>query len=131
MVTQPLMYANHRQASGYPQIYADKLMAEGTLPDEPDQMIRNTASIWIGRTALQPGLSGYKQQVPVDWMPFLKQPNYRRPAIPVDSDGGTEALVPASDACPEGFTLHSRVKKIINDRAAMGEGRAAARLGYG
>ncbi|MBK8318459.1 MAG: hypothetical protein IPL05_07670 [Betaproteobacteria bacterium] len=37
----------------------------------------------------------------------------------------------SSTTFPEGFTLHSRVKKIAEDRAAMGEGKLPVDWGMG
>ncbi len=124
MVTQPLMYKIIAKHPGTRKLYGDKLIAEGTLPaDGPDQMIKEYREhLDKGELLYNPVLAGYKHPMTIDWTPFLTK-NYIETCdtrVPVAE---LQRLAQRLTALPEGFTLHSRVKKIVEDRAAMGEGK--------
>jgi 2-oxoglutarate dehydrogenase E1 component len=124
MVTQPLMYKIISKHPGTRKLYGDKLIAEGSLPaDGPDQMIAEyRAHLDKGELLYNPVLAGYKHPNMIDWTPFLSK-NYIETCdttVPVKE---LQRLSKCLTALPEGFTLHSRVKKIVEDRAAMGEGK--------
>jgi 2-oxoglutarate dehydrogenase E1 component len=123
MVTQPLMYKHHRQASGYPQALRDKLVAEGTLAaDGPDQMIKEYREhLDKGELLYNPVLAGYKQIC--GRLDAVPDEEVHRDLRYHGAGEGTEALAQRLTDIAEGFALHSRVKKIIEDRAAMGEGK--------
>ena len=124
MVTQPLMYKIVAKHPGTRKLYGDKLISEGVLPaDGPDQMITQYREhLDKGELLYNPVLAGYLHPNVIDWTPFLVK-NYVE---------NCDTSVPASELArlserlttfPEGFTLHSRVKKVVEDRAAMGEGK--------
>jgi 2-oxoglutarate dehydrogenase E1 component len=124
MVTQPLMYKIIAKHPGTRKLYGDKLIAEGTLAaDGPDQMIAEyRAHLDKGELLYNPVLAGYKHPNTIDWTPYLTK-NYIETCdttVPVKE---LKRLAQRLTALPEGFTLHSRVKKIVEDRAAMGEGK--------
>jgi len=124
MVTQPLMYKKIAQHPGTRKLYADKLVAEGVLPAEgPDDMIKEyRAHLDKGELLYNPVLAGYKHPMTIDWSPFLTKkyiPNCDT-TVPLKE---LKRLSVALTTIPEGFTLHNRVKKIIEDRRAMGEGK--------
>ncbi|PKO34336.1 MAG: 2-oxoglutarate dehydrogenase E1 component [Betaproteobacteria bacterium HGW-Betaproteobacteria-7] len=123
MVTQPLMYKIIAKHPGTRKLYGDKLVAEGTLPAEgPDQMIQEYREhLDKGELLYNPVLAGYKHPMTIDWTPFLTKGyietcDTRVPAKEL------KRLAQRLTTFPEGFALHSRVKKIVEDRAAMGEG---------
>ncbi len=124
MVTQPLMYKKVQAHPGTRKVYADKLVAEGTLAaDEPDNMIKEYRThLDKGELLYNPVLSDYKRTHAQDWKPYqtkkyIETCDTRVPAKEIQRLSGRLTAV------PEGFTLHSRVKKIIEDRRAMGEGK--------
>ena len=124
MVTQPLMYKIIAKHPGTRKLYGDKLVAEGTLPaDGPDQMIKEYREhLDKGELLYNPVLAGYKHPMTIDWTPFLTK-NYIETCdtrVPAEE---LKRLSQRLTTLPEGFTLHSRVKKIVEDRAAMGEGK--------
>ena len=124
MVTQPLMYKKVAQHPGTRKLYGDKLVAEGVLPaDGPDQMIKEyRAHLDKGELLYNPVLAGYKHPNTIDWTPFLTKGYIETcdTTVPLKE---LKRLSKRLTAMPEGFTLHSRVKKIVEDRAAMGEGK--------
>ncbi|MFA7292250.1 MAG: 2-oxoglutarate dehydrogenase E1 component [Rhodocyclaceae bacterium] len=124
MVTQPLMYKKIAQHPGTRKLYADKLVAEGVLPaDGPDTMIKEYREhLDKGELLYNPVLAGYKHPMTIDWSPYLTKkyiPNCDT-TVPLKE---LKRLSVGLTTIPEGFTLHNRVKKIIDDRRAMGEGK--------
>ena len=132
MVTQPLMYHIIQKHPGTRKLYADRLIAERTLTaDEPDRMIAEyRAQLDRGELIHNPVLSGHNRQFSAEWSPFHKQAytDEAKTAIPVKE---IRRLAEALTAVPDGFVLHSRVKKIIDDRAAMGRGEIPLDWGMG
>jgi 2-oxoglutarate dehydrogenase E1 component len=132
MVTQPLMYRKIGKHPGTRQIYADRLVAEGTLAaDEPDRMIQEYREhLDRGELLYNPVLSGHSSKYAVDWTPFIGQPytDDADTSIPIQE---ARRLSERLSTLPEGFKLHSRVQKIINDRASMGKGELPLDWGMG
>ncbi|MDX9700308.1 MAG: 2-oxoglutarate dehydrogenase E1 component [Rhodocyclaceae bacterium] len=123
MVTQPLMYRSVQKHPGTRKLYADRLVAEGSITaDEPDKMIAEYREhLDRGELLYNPVLSGHNRQYAVDWTPFLKQP-YTDEAVTAIPPQEVQRLGERLSTIPDGFSLHSRVKKIIDDRAAMARG---------
>ncbi|MDR1995009.1 2-oxoglutarate dehydrogenase E1 component [Azonexus sp.] len=124
MVTQPLMYKIIAKHPGTRKLYGDKLVAEGTLAAEgPDQMIKEYREhLDQGELLYNPVLAGYKHPMIIDWTPFLTK-HYIETCDTTVPMAELQRLAKRLTDIPEGFTLHSRVKKIVEDRAAMGEGK--------
>lgn len=124
MVTQPLMYKIIAKHPGTRKLYGDKLVAEGTLTaDGPDLMIQEYREhLDQGELLYNPVLAGYKHPMIIDWTPFLTK-NYIETCDTTVPMAELQRLARRLTDIPEGFTLHSRVKKIVEDRAAMGEGK--------
>ncbi len=124
MVTQPLMYKIISKHPGTRKVYGDKLVAEGTLPaDGPDQMIKEYREhLDKGELLYNPVLAGYKHPNTIDWTPFLTKQYIETcdTTVPLKE---LKRLSQRLTTIPEGFSLHSRVKKIVEDRAAMGDGK--------
>ncbi|MFN3986305.1 MAG: 2-oxoglutarate dehydrogenase E1 component [Rhodocyclaceae bacterium] len=132
MVTQPLMYSKVAKHPGTRKLYADRLVAEASISnDEPEQIIKEYREhLDRGELLYNPVLSGHSSKYAVDWSPFLKQPytDEADTAIPAQE---VVRLSERLTTLPEGFTLHSRVKKIIDDRAAMARGELLFDWGMG
>ena len=132
MVTQPLMYKKIQAHPGTRKVYADKLVSQGVIgADDPDQMIQDfRAALDEGRLIDNPVLTNHQRMFAVDWTPLLGH-DYTDNCdtkVPVPE---IERLSKAVTSVPEGFTLHSRVAKIIEDRKAMGEGKLPIDWGMG
>ena len=132
MVTQPLMYRKIQQHPGTRKLYADRLVAEGTLSaDEPEKMIAEYREhLDKGELLYNPVLSGHSRQFSVDWSPYLKQPYTDEAGTSIPAQE-VKRLAERLTAIPDNFTLQSRVKKIIQDRAAMGRGELPLDWGMG
>ncbi|PKO92861.1 MAG: 2-oxoglutarate dehydrogenase E1 component [Betaproteobacteria bacterium HGW-Betaproteobacteria-10] len=124
MVTQPLMYKIISKHPGTRKLYGDKLIAEGVLSAEgPDQMIQEYREhLDKGELLYNPVLAGYKHPNMIDWTPFLTK-NYIETCDTTVPMKELQRLSQRLTTFPEGYVLHSRVKKIADDRAAMGEGK--------
>jgi len=123
MVTQPLMYKRIAAHPGTRQLYANKLVAEGVLSGSgPDEMIQNYRDhLDRGELLYNPVIAGYTNPILIDWTPFLPGKYIQNcdTTVPLkEIKRLSERLV----AIPENFTLHSRVKKIMDDRRLMGQG---------
>ncbi|MBK7664859.1 MAG: 2-oxoglutarate dehydrogenase E1 component [Sterolibacteriaceae bacterium] len=132
MVTQPLMYKKIQAHPGTRKVYADKLVSQGVIgADDPEQMIQDfRAALDEGRLIDNPVLTNHQRMFAVDWTPLLGH-DYTDNCdtkVPVPE---IERLSKAVTSVPEGFTLHSRVAKIIEDRKAMGEGKLPIDWGMG
>ena len=124
MVTQPLMYKIIAKHPGTRKLFGDKLIAEGILPaDGPERMIAEYREhLDKGELLYNPVLAGYKHPNNIDWMPFLSKGYIENcdTTVPLKE---LKRLSKRLTTFPEGFVLQSRVKKIVEDRAAMGEGK--------
>ena len=132
MVTQPLMYRKIAKHPGTRKIYADRLVQETVCsPDEPEEMIAQYREhLDKGELLANPVLSGHNRHFAVDWTPFVgkQYTDEADTSVPLKE---LKRLAERLTTVPEGFALHSRVKKIINDRAAMGRGEQPIDWGMG
>ena len=124
MVTQPLMYKRISAHPGTRKLYADRLVAEGVISeDDANKMIEDyRAALDKGFHTNKTILSNYKPPYSIDWAAFAG----KRWTDAVDTGVALRKLKAFSKKLtdvPEGFTLHSRVAKIVADRRAMGEGK--------
>ncbi|MBS1189289.1 MAG: 2-oxoglutarate dehydrogenase component [Rhodocyclaceae bacterium] len=124
MVTQPLMYKKISQHPGTRRLYGDKLVAEGVLPaDGPDQMIKEYRDhLDRGELLYNPVIAGYKHPNTIDWTPYLTK-QYIETCDTRVPMAELQRLTQRLTDLPKGFSLHSRVKKIVEDRAAMGDSK--------
>ncbi|HOM15520.1 MAG TPA: 2-oxoglutarate dehydrogenase E1 component, partial [Rubrivivax sp.] len=75
-------------------------------------------------------LTNFKSKYAVDWSPFLNQKwtDAADTAIPLAE---WKRLAERITTVPEGFTVHTLVKKVLEDRAAMGRGEINVDWGMG
>jgi 2-oxoglutarate dehydrogenase E1 component len=132
MVTQPLMYKKIAQHPGTRKQYGDRLIAQGVCtPDEPDAVIQEyRGALDRGELLYNPVLGNVNNKLMADWAPYIKQPytDECKTAVPV---ADLKRLSKELTTIPEGFVLHSRVQKIIDDRRLMGEGKLPLDWGMG
>lgn len=138
MVTQPLMYKKVSAHPGTRKLYADRLVAAGVLEaDEPERMIKDyRAALDEGRHLVDPVISNYKSKAASDWAPHVGV-RYTEKCDTSVTIKELRRLAERLTDVPPSFTLHSRVRKIIDDRKAMGIGKLpvdwgmAENLAYG
>ena len=124
LVTQPLMYKKIAQHPGTRKLYADKLVAEGTLAaHEPEDMIKNfRAALDAGQNTNAAILYGIRPALAVDWAPYLKI-DWRHPADTAVPLADLKALADKLTTFPRDFKLHPTVERLIAARKQMGEGK--------
>ena len=131
-LTQPLMYKKIAAHPGTRKLYADKLVAQGVLrPEEPEEMVKAyRAAMDAGRHTVDPVLTNFKSKYAVDWSPFLgkKWTDAADTAIPLAE---WKRLAERITTLPANITPHPLVKKVYDDRAAMGRGEIAVDWGMG
>ncbi|MDP9600454.1 2-oxoglutarate dehydrogenase E1 component [Variovorax sp. NFACC27] len=130
-LTQPLMYKKIAQHPGTRRLYADKLAAQGMGDTLGDDMVKAyRAAMDAGKHTIDPVLTNFKSKYAVDWSPFLnkKWTDAGDTAIPTTE---WKRLAEKITTVPQGFTVHPLVKKVLDDRAAMGRGDVNVDWGMG
>jgi 2-oxoglutarate dehydrogenase E1 component len=130
-LTQPLMYKKISAHPGTRKLFADKLTAQGlgeTLGDDMAKAYR--AALDEGRHAADPVLTNFKTKFTVDWAPFLgkKWTDVGDTALPL---GEWKRLAERLTTIPSTVTPHQLVRKVYDDRAAMGRGDIPVDWGMG
>ena len=131
-LTQPLMYKKISVHPGTRKVYGDKLAAQGVLPPSgPDDMVKAfRAAMDAGKHTVDPVLTNFKSKYAVDWAPFLgkKWTDACDTAIPMSE---WKRLSEKITTLPANITPHQLVKKVYDDRAAMGRGDINVDWGMG
>lgn len=130
-LTQPLMYKKIAQHPGTRKLYADRLAAQGlgeTLGDDMVKAMR--AALDAGKNTIDPVLTNFKSKYAVDWSPYLskKWTDAGDTAIPMAE---WKRLAEKISTIPATVTPHQLVKKVYDDRAAMGRGDIPVDWGMG
>jgi 2-oxoglutarate dehydrogenase E1 component len=130
-MTQPLMYKKIAIHPGTRKLYADKLQAQGMGDTLGDDMVKATrAALDAGKSTFDPVLTNFKSKYAVDWAPYLgkKWTDAGDTAIPMAE---WKRLATSITTIPATVTPHSLVKKVYDDRAAMGRGDIPVDWGMG
>ena len=131
-LTQPLMYKKIGAHPGTRKLYGDKLVTQGVLPaDGPDAMVKTyRAAMDAGKHTVDPVLTNFKNKYAVDWSPYLnkKWTDAAETAIPLAE---WKRLADKITTIPATVTPHQLVKKVYDDRAAMGRGEIPVDWGMG
>jgi len=131
MLTQPLMYKKIAQHPGTRKLYADKLAAQGLGESLGDDMAKAyRTAMDAGKHTIDPVLTNFKSKYAVDWSPFLGKTwtDAADTAIPLTE---WKRLAEKITTIPESVTPHTLVKKVYDDRAAMGRGEVNVDWGMG
>jgi 2-oxoglutarate dehydrogenase E1 component len=130
-LTQPLMYKKIAAHPGTRRLYADRLAAQGLGESLGDDMVKSyRAALDAGRHTVDPVLTNFKSKFVVDWAPFLgkKWTDAADTAIPMTE---WKRLAEKVTTIPSTVTPHQLVKKVYDDRAAMGRGDVNVDWGMG
>ncbi len=130
-LTQPLMYKKIGAHPGTRKLYADKLAAQGLGDTLGDDMVKAYRSAMDeGRHTVDPVISNFKSKYAVDWVPFLgkKWTDSADTAIPLTE---WKRLAERMTTIPASVNPHPLVKKVFDDRAAMGRGEVNIDWGMG
>jgi 2-oxoglutarate dehydrogenase E1 component len=130
-LTQPLMYKKIAAHPGTRKLYADKLATQGLGEGLGDEMVKAyRAALDAGKHLEDPVLTNFKTKFTVDWSPFMgkKWTDAADTAIPMTE---WKRLAEKITTIPESVTPHQLVKKVYDDRAAMGRGEVNVDWGMG
>ncbi|MDQ5925449.1 MAG: 2-oxoglutarate dehydrogenase component, partial [Pseudomonadota bacterium] len=130
-LTQPLMYKKIASHPGTRKLYADKLAAQGLGDTLGDDMVKAyRAAMDAGKHTVDPVLTNFKSKYAVDWTPYLNQKwtDSADTALPLAE---FRRLAERITTIPATVTPHQLVKKVYDDRAAMGRGEIPVDWGMG
>ena len=130
MMTQPLMYQRIRQLKTTRVLYAARLERDGIISrGEADIMAElYQRALEAGQVVVREFLHGSRTGYEAHWERYLTA----KPGEKVDTRVSRELLVSlGARACevPEGFVLHRRVAKVLEDRRRMLAGELPADWG--
>ncbi len=134
MVTQPWMYRKIQALPTTRQRYATHLIQSGRLTqEEADAMIEDYRNA-LDRGELPESIVRLAPQVPyvhaAQWTPY-RQADWRTPADTTLSRERLAQLTERLTSIPEGFELHPTVRRVVDHRRQMGEGKLAVDWGMG
>ena len=130
-LTQPLMYKKIASHPGTRKLFADKLATQGLGEGLGDEMVKAyRAAMDAGKHTADPVLTNFKTKFTVDWSPFMgkKWTDAGETGIPMAE---WKRLAEKITTIPESVTPHQLVKKVYDDRAAMGRGETPVDWGMG
>jgi 2-oxoglutarate dehydrogenase E1 component len=130
-LTQPLMYKKIAAHPGTRKMYAERLASQGLGESLGDEMVKTyRAALDAGKNTSDPVLSNFKTKFTVDWAPFLgkKWTDVADTAIPMAE---WKRLAERITTIPATIAPHPLVKKVYDDRAAMGRGDLPVDWGMG
>jgi 2-oxoglutarate dehydrogenase E1 component len=130
-LTQPLMYKKIALHPGTRKLYADRLSSQGLGEALGDDMVKAyRAAMDAGKHTADPVLTNFKSKFAVDWAPFLgkKWTDAGDTAVPMAE---WKRLAERITTIPANVTPHNLVKKVLDDRAAMGRGDTPVDWGMG
>ncbi len=131
-VTDPIMYAKIRKHPRLVELHSQRLIDEGfTTREKIDQMIADY------RRALEEGgavalnvISGLEATTARDWAKLHDGDVNSTPGTAVDADA-IQRIGERMLTLPDGFKIHSRVAKIMQNRQKMLAGEIGADWGFG
>lgn len=130
-LTQPLMYKKIALHPGTRKLYADKLAAQGLGATLGDDMVKAyRAALDEGKNTEDFVLTNFKSKFAVDWAPYLgnKWTDAGDTSIPMAE---WKRLSQKITTIPSTVTPHQLVKKVMDERAAMGRGDIPVDWGMG
>ena len=131
MLTQPLMYKKISQHPGTRRLYADKLAVQGLGEELGDDMVKAyRAAMDAGKHTVDRALTNFKSKYAVDWTPYLskKWTDAGDTSIPMTE---WKRLAERLTTIPDSVSPHQLVRKVYDDRAAMGRGDIPVDWGMG
>jgi len=130
-LTQPLMYKKIAAHPGTRKLFADKLTAQGLGETLGDDMVKAyRTALEAGKHTDDPILTNFKTKFTVDWSPFMgkKWTDAGDTGIPMAE---WKRLATKITTIPDFVAPHQLVKKVYDDRAAMGRGDIPVDWGMG
>jgi len=132
-ITQPLMYKIIKSLPTTRKIYADKLVQASVVDkDEPDTMVDAYRSALDAGETVAPDILTDVEEAPelaVDWSRYT-QSDWRIPYQSTVPLATIQDLATRLTTMPDGLVVHSRVKKLLEDRRKMTAGGLPLDWGY-
>ncbi len=132
-VTQPIMYKSIKALPTTRALYADYLAKAGVVTaTDADRMVEEYRQALDDGKNVAPDIIEGLAEAPellVDWSRF----NARKWSVPYDASfplTRLQSLATSLTTLPDGLVLHSRVKKIVEDRRKMTAGALPLDWGY-
>ncbi|MGH8592539.1 MAG: 2-oxoglutarate dehydrogenase E1 component, partial [Gammaproteobacteria bacterium] len=129
--TQPLMYQRIRQHAGIQKLYSESLIREGVVsPSELQAMEEDyLAALDRGQIVVKEAPDEVTDEYRIDFDPF-RGTDWRAPATTGLERERVQRLGERFTSLPEGFTLHTSVSRIIENRRAMSRGEHPLDWGF-
>jgi 2-oxoglutarate dehydrogenase E1 component len=129
--TQPVMYELIRKHPPVRKLYADKLIAQGIVDRQEAETLveRYRAGLDEGKLLTDKIIRTVGNKYTVDWSAHRGADWQKRFETAVDADD-IERFSQAITRVPDGFKLHPRVARIIEDRRKMGAGEQPMDWGF-
>jgi 2-oxoglutarate dehydrogenase E1 component len=131
--TQPMMYKTIKSLPTTRQIYADRLIADNHIDaDYPQQLIDGYRADLDAGVTVAPDVEedpDYVETHTAHWADYLRA-DWRTEhdtRLPIET---LQKLATSLTTLPDGLVLHSRVKKIVEDRRKMTAGALPLDWGY-
>ena len=132
-VTQPMMYGIIKPLATTRSLYAERLVEEGVLSEEEAEAMVSEyrQALDDGETVAPDIIEGLDEapELQVDWSRYIED-DWRAdydPHVPLER---IQELGTALGELPDGLALHSRAKKIVEDRRKMTAGALPLDWGY-
>ncbi len=131
MMTQPVMYDAIKKIVPVRRKFAMQLNERGILSEEEAQAMVMEYRDNLDRGEVVAGqiIDPAKMEKMVDWSSYFEA-EWSDPVDTTVTLKKIRELTAQLNELPENFTLHSRVKKILTDRAAMAAGKISVDWGF-
>ncbi|MEQ8231633.1 MAG: 2-oxoglutarate dehydrogenase E1 component [Gammaproteobacteria bacterium] len=129
--TQPIMYQHIRNHAGVRRIYTEKLVAEGVVtPGDAEAMAaRYVDALERNVVVSRPYANVIDNRYLINFEPF-RNTSWRAECESALDAATVTRLTESFCSVPEGMNLHRAVKRVIEDRRAMGAGEKPCDWGY-
>ena len=130
-MTQPVMYGAIKSRDPIRRRYGTRLVEDGVLQEEQltRMLLDYRDSLDRGEVVVGQVTDPQKAEKMVDWTPYLGG-SWTEPVDTTITLITIRRLTEKLAQLPEGFSLHPRVQKIVNDRSEMSKGKIPIDWGF-
>ncbi|KTD26090.1 2-oxoglutarate dehydrogenase E1 component [Legionella israelensis] len=130
-VTQPMMYKKIKEKQPLRDIYAAQLIDAGLITPEKVEKITEDyrERLDSGKSVVDIYQGDYQGKISIDWTPYLNA-KWTDKADTTITKEVFEKLSEQLHTLPDGFELHSVVKRLLNEREKMTKGEIPMNWGY-